>query len=885
MNLQRRLAGQITALAGANVDIAPWGYVWRRDRAIQAQPEAYFIPRRLERQDTVYRTALDTLGEEVKSLHYRQDDLLQKQLPKPQGDLLTGLLWVGGLNDYCVELVWPSTESVPSPDQIEVRTYPTAWGWFGWSVDQRLINPVVSADGRVWKYACPKGQTMDFAYSQRVDAATEMIAVFAGNGVPVPELHVTGGSLGVWRELTFTVEWGFEDSLPDFDGNYQTHVAAVLDVQLDKAQRRARITCLYSEESRFGTDSRFTCITDEANGMGATVLLRELKNGPVCVPEAGLFFCPADRPMTAADYIAQQKATEQKSVRELVREHEEATDWEELLHNMRLWQCPDGTPVPPFPKASTPPVVFHVPDKRWETMYNLAVEQLQGPHMWGCLAFEVARTTLAMELVGLSKEADRVYDYFLASPGVKADGDYTSGDGSLEWAKSMRHDMGYNHEGTHCSTGRLLFSMMQRYVLTQDTEWLNARLPRLKAAADWIIREIREYCNEIPNRESLQVYGLMPPSMLGDYALPSCDWHWYYCDNAFAQMGLSSLADVLEAIGDPDAARYRREAAVYESDLKNAVRREALYAPVRRARDGMSRSFIPRMAYGGGLLHYGEETNIPQFAMGINDLFQGALPLGEIGGILAPCDRRMVGTLDAMEEAGMSVSTAELEHLDHPTADSESKEKQARLEKESAQCHRTSHAPSELWFFNSFSNLPKISHNANLYLRQDDIPNFLHFFLNHAIMMVGSNGKLWEHAHPDVFVECDNPDNGTAAWFIENFRNMLITEDSGVLWLMKGTPRAWLEQDKVVQVLRAPTSYGELTYTASSNAEKGEIRVAIDLPQRGIPPIVKLRLRHPKAAKIQSVRLGGQEYDGIDADGETITLTAPTGRMEITAIY
>ena len=28
------------------------------------------------------------------------------------------------------------------------------------------------------------------------------------------------------------------------------------------------------------------------------------------------------------------------------------------------------------------------------------------------------------------------------------------------------------------------------------------------------------------------------------------------------------------------------------------------------------------------------------------------------------------------------------------------------------------------------SDLPKISHNANVYLRQDDIPNFLYFFFN-----------------------------------------------------------------------------------------------------------------------------------------------------------
>lgn len=876
-----------SAAAGNAVDLAPWGYLWRRDRSVQEKPEAYFIPRRLARQDSIYRTALDALGDDMPSLHYQQPDLLERQLPKPKGELLAGLLWVGGLTDYRVELVWPQDADIPSPEQVEVRTYPTAWGWFGWTVDRRLENPVISQDGRSWQYACPAGLMMDFAYSKRVQAATEMIAVFAGDGCPVPELHVTGGSLGAWKELSFTVEWGFQEGTPLFEGLFETHVAVITDCRMDTEHHRAAVTCLYTPDSRYGADSRITCITDTRSGLGATVLLREVAEKPVCVPEAGLFFCPADAPDTAAAYIARQKAAGMTHVRQRVREHAEETDWEKLLHNARLWRCPDGTQVPPFPTPPSPKVQFHVPDKRWETMYALAAEQLRGPHMWGFLAAEVARATLAMEMLGLHAEADKIYDYFLASPGVKADGDFTDPAGSLEWAKSMRHDMGYNHEGTHFSTGKLLFSMMYHYYLTEDDAWLHERLPRLKQAADWIIKEQNSYMQEAPNREQLHVYGLMPPSMLGDYALPSCDWRWYYCDNAFTQMGLSSFADVLQKIGDAQAAYYAGQAHRCEKDLRSAVKREALYAPVRRSADGMSRSFIPRMAYAGGLLLYGEETNVPQFAMGINDLFQGALPLAEIGGVMDANDRRIVGTLDAMEEAGMGVSVAELERLDHPTADMESKEAEERLAGRSAAERRTSKAPEQedLWFWNSFSNLPKISHNANVYLRQDDIPNFLHFFFGHAIMMMGSNGKLWEHAHPDVYEPCENPDNGTAAWFAENFRNMLLTEDNGVLWLMKGTPRAWLKQDKQVCVMNAPTWYGDLNYTVTSHMADGMIHAEIQVPGRRTPPVMKLRLRHPDGKRIKSVLCNGQDYAAIDPDGETITFTEPQGRLDIVVLY
>jgi hypothetical protein len=42
-------------LVGQPVDIAPWAYCWRADRAVQERPEAYFIPRRLERINKVPR--------------------------------------------------------------------------------------------------------------------------------------------------------------------------------------------------------------------------------------------------------------------------------------------------------------------------------------------------------------------------------------------------------------------------------------------------------------------------------------------------------------------------------------------------------------------------------------------------------------------------------------------------------------------------------------------------------------------------------------------------------------------------------------------------------------------------------------------------------------
>ena len=120
---------ELDKLVGQPVDIAPWAYAWRADLAVQEKPEAYFIPRRLERMDKVYRTAFTALPQQqLKSIYYDMPDLLKPLLPPPKGRLQAGLLWTGGVAKYQVELHWPaSVQEIPSPEAVEVRVYPTSY--------------------------------------------------------------------------------------------------------------------------------------------------------------------------------------------------------------------------------------------------------------------------------------------------------------------------------------------------------------------------------------------------------------------------------------------------------------------------------------------------------------------------------------------------------------------------------------------------------------------------------------------------------------------------------------------------------------------------------------------------------------------------------------
>ena len=227
---------ELDKLAGQPVDVAPWAYVWCADRKVQEKPEAYFIPHRLERIDKVYRTAATALTpQELKSSNYaNQPDMLKKFPSQPKGRLQAGLLWTGRLHDYKVELQWPSGQKIPTPDAVDVRVYPTSWGWFGWTVDTILSNPEISADGRTWTYKSDPAAKMDFSYNNQVDAGTEMVAVFYGEKKSpgsavsaVPSIHVTGPDLGAWKRMDVEIEWGFQPGTEksEFDGSLEPSMA------------------------------------------------------------------------------------------------------------------------------------------------------------------------------------------------------------------------------------------------------------------------------------------------------------------------------------------------------------------------------------------------------------------------------------------------------------------------------------------------------------------------------------------------------------------------------------------------------------------------------------------------------------------------------------
>ena len=151
---------------------------------------------------------------------------------------------------------------------------------------------------------------MDSAYNVRVDAATEMVAVFyerekrRRRKPAVPSIRVTGPSIGTWKRMDVEIEWGFQPGTEksDFDGRLETHVAMIGPVTPladDKGttvtdgnawQSRAAgdahdggivVPVLYAPDSRPGLDSRVTVWTKTG---GFTFRISDLDNGSILIP-------------------------------------------------------------------------------------------------------------------------------------------------------------------------------------------------------------------------------------------------------------------------------------------------------------------------------------------------------------------------------------------------------------------------------------------------------------------------------------------------------------------------------------------------------------------------------------------------------------------------
>ena len=196
------------------------------------------------------------------------------------------------------------------------------------------------------------------------------------------------------------------------------------------------------------------------------------------------------------------------------------------------------------------------------------------------------------------------------------------------------------------------------------------------------------------------------------------------------------------------------------------------------------------------------------------------------------------------------------------------------------------------------------NYNAGTYayaLRRGDVARFLLGF--YSRLAFDSSRNTYVNSEADPFIGYNTTDGGFVgaeytfpnsaanAETLDLLRFMLILEerkntlDTGVLDRARGTPRAWLEDGKKIEVKRAPTDFGTMSYTIESRVHSGIISADIEAPQRKKYGAIHLYLRNPGSLPIQSVRVNGRDYRKFDAANGLITLPVGPAEFKVEARY
>jgi hypothetical protein len=519
------------------------------------------------------------------------------------------------------------------------------------------------------------------------------------------------------------------------------------------------------------------------------------------------------------------------------------------MREIKLALLPAGTPLPPFKPVADPPMQVQVPEPWWNDAWRNGVYQVKKVHSYWQCTTEAAHQVRIKNLLGLHDQAAKEEDAWLKLPGVMVEAEFLDADGNFH------HGQGHDWCSSGGTTGMHLFNQVEHYLMTRDKEWFQKNLPRIQKAADWLIRQRNSYMKDVPNRKDLWCAGLQPP------AASSESWganrlYWYYYIDVVTCEALDIFADALSEVQPEKAAAYKDEVQRYRADIRRCVERSIDLSPVRRLRTGAYRSFIPgacyfRRQFGG--YNCEDMAPTPQLA----------------SLILSPQDKRLAGMLEIQEDAFLFLGFTKF-------LSEKRREKGLNAQED--------------WFWGGISQQVGWFFLTDAHLICDDVPAFLRSWVNNYAAFVSPtpNGEYFFAEGFPRSTMCGTggyPNGNSAAYFMRNFRNLLVMEMGDALWLAKATPRHWLEQGKSISVKNAPTYFGTVAYEIVSDVDNGKITATVEMPSRKAPKEVVLRLRHPKAAPIKSVTINGKEWKEFTKDKETITLTGLTGTAVVTARY
>jgi hypothetical protein len=119
------------------------------------------------------------------------------------------------------------------------------------------------------------------------------------------------------------------------------------------------------------------------------------------------------------------------------------------------------------------------------------------------------------------------------------------------------------------------------------------------------------------------------------------------------------------------------------------------------------------------------------------------------------------------------------------------------------------------------------------------------------------------------------------AKFLNRVCDMLLMESGKELWLAPGTPGYWLEPGKKIELYKAATTFGNVSYELRNGSVPNTIEASVNLPLDVIPEKILLFVRAPFDMPIKSVKINGKYWEKFDQEREAVILPADIKTMEV----
>jgi len=818
-----------TPKPGEPVDLSAWAYAYRKDSPSNPPETQWLWPHQTLRWDWING-----------SLAWYYDDSSDVL---PRGEVLAALLWEEPRDVQTVTVEFPAGGHVPGIGQVLIAARSSASPWE--DSERKAPYTAVVAEEQGHPKQTQRGTTL-FRFNLVAEPTTKLYALYTGNDASVAPPVIHAYSKARWApEAAVEIENG--------SGRVEAYNGVIAGTEPFAApgggSRGLRVRVFATDQ----TGNSRTLVTFHGGTADFTVALREIQAGPVSIPGAGALLQMEGGGATAAAFARDQAAAGRRTEREKAELAPEES-WRRAMtryHGDRLF--PDF-PAPPY----EPPMKIDVPERPLVRQWNLGAWHLRrwsqrqpdgsyavsiwpydksigGNEGMVALGSETYLNLIALDMLGVHDVAEGGLDYWLFGPHARPflwDAEVMGGDALINADNSPnRKSPGYDQKHS-IGHGRIMAAAAFHYRITRDDTWWRRAAPVLERAAAATLR-LRDAwdATQPPGTWS---HGLIPPGNISD----NNNNRLFYGVSAYYYKGLNDVAALLADTQVAGGTELVRRAAAFRADLRAAVDRSLALTQVVKVGDGAYRRDFSFMPYIRGLaldIDSGPVTKSSRYY----ESKIGALSLVDAG-VIAPTEPVVSDLLDVYE--------------DRLVQDGQNDQ-------------------------NGYNIAPDI------YLARDDIPMFLRGFYNGYAAEIDPDAgyTFWEAGHPGALDALDK--TFEEAGFLRKLRQMLVMEDGDVLWLARGTPRAWLEQGNRIAIAHAPTFFGESSYTIVSDVAHGRIGATVDLPDRPLPRLVNLRLRHPSGARITRVLVNARPWPDFDPARETITLHGLSGVVSVEAFY